>query len=283
MTQSVLIGSMRRSGGTLLTRLLDGHPECNVVPFEHNYLAKKLVFNRRDNRWFPFYGAARKVRVCGFEGNFDRKLGKAHPGADTAEFHSRLLELARSARSVSGFYLPSALLYFEVFQHQAPRRFLFNHSPNLCVMPKRELLRTFGPHRMILTIRDPRAVYCSLENKRNKKYDASVIPKFCREWAHSVESLHFSAPEVISFRFEDLVRKPEVVMSDVARSVGIRFDEVLLEPTIVGEPIRANSSFSRNAGIDTSAIDSWRSRLGEAERVAIEGRLRPLMDRLGYD
>ena len=30
----LLITQAQRSGGTLLLRLLDGHPECHVVPFQ---------------------------------------------------------------------------------------------------------------------------------------------------------------------------------------------------------------------------------------------------------
>jgi len=281
-TENVLIASMRRSGGTLLVRLFDGHPECSVFPFEHCYTAKKAVFHWQDNLLFPLISPERKTRACDFKKGFYRKLVKSHGDADPAAFHRELLELAARTRSVRAFYQPSAALYFRHFQADSLRPKLVNHCARLCTLAPWQLRRIFGDYRMLLTVRDPRAVYCSLEHKRNQQYSEKIIPAFCREWGRSVERYHLGNPSVTSFLFEDLAREPEEVMRSVAADLGVAFDGVLLQPTKLGEPARANTSFSRSAGIDPSAIDSWKSTLKERPRREIEERLGPLMRRLGY-
>jgi hypothetical protein len=283
LTENILITSLRRSGGTLVGRLLDGHPECSVFPFEHVYTAKKLEFSWKSNLLFPLLSPERKLKACGFGKSFAQKVAAAHPDAsDTAAFHDELLALAGRARSVAAFYQPSSDLYFRHFHGEGLRAKLVNHVPNLCTLGESALRRTFGRHRAVLSIRDPRAVFASLRNKRNKDYPESVIPDFCRDWRESVERHHLGDSEVVSFLFEDLVHHPEVVMPSLAEQLGIAFDEILLQPTKVGLPIGANSSFTRSAGIDPSAADSWKTELDRRPRREIEERLGPLMQRLGY-
>jgi len=135
---------------------------------------------------------------------------------------------------------------------------------------------------MVMSVRDPRAVFCSLENHRPERISEQSVPSFCNDWEYSVRRYHWGDPTVISFRFEDLVREPERVMRSLCSGIGIAFDPVLLTPTHLGMPAKANTSFSRKDGIDPSAADSWRSHLGASTRRKIERRLGPLMERLGY-
>ena len=86
----------------------------------------------------------------------------------------------------------------------------------------------------------------------------------------------------LSLRFEDLVRDPHDVMRWLCSEIDVDFDPVLLEPTLGGEPVAANTSFERSSGIDAAAADSWRSHLSTSAGKEIEDRLGPLMQRLGY-
>lgn len=279
---NVLIASMRRSGGTLLVRLLEGHPDCSVLPFEHCHTSKKAVYRWQDDVFFRFMPPSRKIRVCDFGKSFHRKLARYHGDVDTAAFRRDLIELAARTHSPRAFYRPAASLYFRHFHAARLRPILVNHCARLCILAPWQIRRIFGEHRSIVSIRDPRAVFSSLENKRNQTYDETIIPEFCSEWKGSVERYHFGDARTISFRFEDLVSDPETVMRSLAADLGIAFDESLLDPTRLGEPAKANTSFSRSTGIDPSAVDSWKDRLDDRPRREIEERLGPLMRRLGY-
>jgi hypothetical protein len=282
MTENILIASMRRSGGTLIGRLLDGHPECSVFPFEDWHMRKKATFRWHHNLAFPYLSSEGKLRACGFHASYDRKLERWHPDSDRDAYRNQLRGLAVETESVRELYSRSSALYFQFFFASPLRPKLVNHCANLCVLSPWQLRRTFGDHRLILSVRDPRAVFCSLERHRPARFTERTIPAFCRAWARSVRRYHLDDASVISFRFEDLLSDPEKVMRSVCRDLGIAFDEVLLSPTHLGTPANANTSFSRKDGIDASAIDTWRSHLRDRARRTIEARLGPLMRRLGY-
>lgn len=279
---NVLIASMRRSGGTLLVRLLEGHPTCSVFPFEHCHTSKKAVYRWQDDWLFRFMSPGEKIRVCDFGRNFHRKLARYHGDVDSAAFLADLGELASRTHSIRELYRPAAALYFQHFQAAPLGPTLVNHCARLCILTPWQIRRIFGDHRLIVSIRDPRAVFASLEHKRNQDYDETIIPEFCSEWARSVERYHLGDSAAITFRFEDLLSDPERVMRSLAADLGIAFDEGLLQPTRLGEPAKANTSFSRGTGIDPSAADSWKAGLNERPRREIEERLGPLMRRLGY-
>ncbi len=280
--QNVLIASMRRSGGTLLVRLLEGHPECSVFPFEHCHTSKKAVYRWQDDRLFRFMSPGKKIRVCDFGKNFQRKLTRYHGDVDSTAFRRDLIELASRTHSVRALYRPAASLYFQHFHAASLRPSLVNHCARLCILAPWQIRRIFGDHRLVVSVRDPRAVFSSLEHKRNQSYDETIIPAFCNEWKQSVERYHLGDARAISFLFEDLLSDPERVMRSLAAELDISFDEALLDPTRLGEPAKANTSFLRSTGIDPSAVDSWKARLDERPRREIEERLGPLMRRLGY-
>jgi hypothetical protein len=283
LTENILITSLRRSGGTLVQRLLDHHPECSVFPFEYVFSTRKREFSWTSNLAFPLLSPEKKLWACGLGISLAKKLDRCHPDRDDdAAYRSELLALASRSRSVAAFYSRSAEAYFRRYQGGGLRSKLVNHLPNLCALSALKLHRTFGRHRAILTIRDPRAVFVSLVNKRNTIYTDDVIPDLCRDWRQCVEEQHLGDPDVISFRFEDLVHHPESIMTSVADRLGIRFEACLLQPTRVGQPIRANTSFARTPEIDPSAADSWKTELADGPRREIEARLGPLMEQLGY-
>lgn len=281
MTKNVLIASLHRSGGTLVVRLLDGHPACSVLPFETWHTQRKATFRLRHNLLFPFSSSARKLRTCGFR-VYERKLVSAYPELDWTSYRDRLLELAARTGSPSELYRRAATLYFVTFHASPLRDLLVNHCANLCLLSPWQLRRTFGDYRMVLSVRDPRAVFCSLERHRPGRATERSIPSFCDDWERSVRRYHLGDPSVISFRFEDLLGDPERVMRAVCADLGIAFDEAVLEPTFHGKRARANTSFTREPGIDASAIDSWRTQLRPPVQRAIEQRLGPLLERLGY-
>src|SRR5262245_28748826 len=163
MTETVLVGSMRRSGGTLLANLLDGHPDCSVLPFEDWHTRRKAQFVPYHNFLFPWLTPGWKLSVCGFRNaSYRRKLERWQPGADLAGYERELLACAARASSVSDFYRDSCELYFRFFHASGLHAKLVNHCADLCLLAPSQLRRIFGGHRMILSVRDPRAVFCSM-------------------------------------------------------------------------------------------------------------------------
>ena len=283
MTEIVLVGSMRRSGGTLLADLFDGHPDCSVLPFENWHTRRKVRFFPHHNFLFPVLPPGWKLFVCGFRNaSYRRKLEQWQPGADLAGYERELRACAARATSVSRFYRDSCELYFRFFHGCALRAKLVNHCADLCILAPWQLRRIFGSYRMILSVRDPRAVFSSMLHLEHGRFSERSLPTFCANWERSVKRYHLGDPSVLSFRFEDLVAEPKATMESLSQGLGIPFSDVLLEPTRQERASEANTSFERKRGIDPTAADSWRSRLDARIRDRIENRLGPLMQRLGY-
>jgi len=283
MAEIVLVASMRRSGGTLLANLFDGHPDCNVFPFEDWHTQRKAHFSALHNFLFPFLPPRSKLYVCGFQNaSYQRKLEQWQPESDRAGYMQQLREQAARATRVSDFYRDSSELYFRFFHARAPRALLINHCADLCTLAPWQLRRIFGSHRMILPVRDPRAVFCSMLHLEHGRFSERSLPTFCTNWERSVKRYYLGDPCVLSLRYEDLLAEPKATMESLSQGLGISFSEVLLEPTRQERATEANSSFERRLGIDPTGVDSWRSRLDARIRGKIENRLGPVMQRLGY-
>jgi hypothetical protein len=274
---------MRRSGGTLLANLFDGHPDCSVLPFEDWHTRRKARFFPHHNFLFPVLTPGWKLFVCGFRNaSYRRKLEQWQPGADLAGYERELRACAARATSVSRFYRDSCELYFRFFHGCALRAKLVNHCADLCTLAPWQLRRIFGSYRMILSVRDPRAVFWSMLHLEHGRFSERSLPTFCADWERSVKRYYLGDPSVLSLRFEDLVAEPKATMESLSQGLGIPFSDVLLEPTRQERAAEANTSFERKRGIDPTAADSWRSRLDARIRDRIENRLGPLMQRLGY-
>jgi hypothetical protein len=91
---SILIVSLRRSGGKLLRRSLDGHPRLSALPFEHWHTAKKARFPGPVLERFGELRAEEKLAVTGLS---ERAVWKNKPAKD-AETQEAYLKRQLSGR-----------------------------------------------------------------------------------------------------------------------------------------------------------------------------------------
>ncbi len=287
-----LIISMRRTGGTLLGNLLDGHPDCRVFPFEHWHTRRKSIYDGRRHKLFPWMTPGMKVRHCGRKKMWKKKFVGAHGATRWPEFYADLLEQARSANSPGELYDRTAEIYFGRYHPSGPGPIVINHSASLCTLPPEQLRDIFGDARYIMTMRDPRATFASTERGIQKKAAAKGRPKpefdprrleqFCDDWRWSAKTYYLEPNRAICLHFEDLVREPRKTMEQLANAMEIPFLETLLSPERLGDTISANSSFTRTPGIDPLAADSWREHLNPTWQQTIEDRLGDIIERVGY-
>jgi len=177
-------------------------------------------------------------------------------------------------------------------------------------MSRRQLDAVYGEGRHLLTIRDPRAVFASMQamlwrkftirNVLKGKVSAPMVDRhieklesvngvsaylraFCDDYKRMVAD-HAQRDDVVCVRFEDLVTSPEATMRDVASRLAIRWDAALLQPTQLGVRRAPNSSFSRQgAGIHALAAGDWVSRISPAARNYIEETLNAEMAAFRYE
>ncbi|MCK4507410.1 MAG: sulfotransferase [Desulfuromonadales bacterium] len=289
-----LIISMRRTGGTLLGCLLDGHPDCSVFPFEYWNTRKKAVYDWLGHRLFRWMPASFKRNHCGRRKVWEKKFVRAHGPLRWREFYESLLVEAERATSAADLYDRTTELYFNCFHQGGLNRVVVNHCADLCLLRPEQLHTMFGEARYIMILRDPRAAFASTELKDQKSlkakgkidavaFDHAGVVAYCDRWRRAVEKYYLGSHRDICLRFEDLVCDTEKTMGELVSSMGIPYDDTLLTPLRNGEIQQSNSSFAPvSNGIDSSVINTWRAHLAPEWRHLIEDQLGDIMEQVGY-
>jgi hypothetical protein len=303
----VLIVSLSRSGGKLLRMLLDGHPALNAFPFEHWNRPSKNKIPTRRMEIFTRLSDADKLETAGAS-HVERKLGRLHPPELVAKVMEAWRLEAAGAKSLPAMYEHLAHAYFPAVGRTADAS-VVNHCGSLCRFARDQVDAVFGKGKHLLTIRDPRAVFTSMEGLLDRKFtreqgsNGTVSPsalerhvkkrattnavsgylrEFCNDYRNMVAG-YASSRDVLRIRFEDLVTAPESTMRRIASELAIQWDATLLEPTQLGTSHRANSSFARRgAAIHDRAARDWAQRIDPSVCRYIEGTLADEMAALGY-
>jgi hypothetical protein len=258
----VLISQVQRSGGTLLSQLFDGHPECHAHPAELHLGPNKSLWPELDPAAAP---------ETWFDELFERKTlefvndgyTKTTPGARAAgtfdvlpfqfdpEFQrSIFLERARpgsTAREIFDAYMTS---YFNAWLDNAnlrtgPKHVITAFAAALALR-RRHLAAFFRdyPDGTLLTIvREPRTWF---ESSRRYKSRYEDVHRAMKTWRRStkasLEACERYGDRAVVLSFEQLVQETEPVMRRLAERLGLSFSDELLVPTFNGQPIRAASS-----------------------------------------
>ena len=298
----VLIVSLSRSGGKLLRMLLDGHSQLNVFPFEHWNRTSKKSIPARNMEVFGRLTVDQKIATAGGE-HAQRKLLRLHPKALVDDVMQSWRTRSADAATLPAMYEALAVSYFGVLGRPAGAT-VVNHCGSLCRFTPDEVDRVFGSGQHLLTIRDPRAVFSSMDGllelkvqkgelsgsaleRHHQKRDTvdgatGYLREFCEDY-RSMFTRYATAGEVIRMRFEDLVTDPQASMKHLAERLAIRWEPGLLTPSQLGVPHTANSSFGRHgATVHQQAASDWVGRIAPRTREYIERELADEMAALGY-
>jgi hypothetical protein len=272
----VFIVGPRKSGTTLLLNLLDGHSQLVALPNEpHHFQRFLLQHGRRDRsaqleelhtRWIhnlicptglpPFWTLGRPW-VEGEDGYqlFTRRLYEieaAHPDQDL------LAVVAAALCAVATGAVSDEIRHWVV---KTP-------GDELVV---RRIQAVYPDASFVHILRDPRAVSAAVTRIDRAAGERADLETTAHDIRRSFDAAGanlrlLGATRYLVIRYEDLVRHPEVVMAEVARFLGIDFEEGLLMPTILGKPATSNSAWEgrRSEGrIDDSHLERWREELDE--------------------
>lgn len=259
----VLISQIQRSGGTLLSQLLDGHTELHVHPLElHIGHPKKdvwpeLPLEASPKQHFATLSEPSHTRL--FSEGY-RKRMREHEQYDDELFPfmqppSLLSSLFRrvaprrpeSAREVLNAYFTA---YFNAWldnRHlrDGPKRWIAAFTPGLASGESRtRFLADYPDGRLVAIVRNPYDWYASAREHHPRYADREQSIGLWEQGARELVAAVEERPEsTLVLHFEDLVTKTEPVMRLVADWLRISFTESLLRPTFNDLLIRANSSF----------------------------------------
>lgn len=279
-----------KSGTTLLIALLDGHPQLLVMPEETAYFPTILNKYRQAGR-------SAQVEYLMNE-SLSRVLFGGPPEWESVDYgHFPVTEFRKwfttAASDPANAKKDLLVIMMESYAAAVGRplssihRWIEKTPANRRFVP--EILRRFPQAKILLTLRDPRAILAAqiaLE-KRRKTREFSAY--YCvSHWLQAARlALRAQAGEIpaIMTRYEDLVVDPAAEMKRVCQFLEVDFNAgVVLKPTKAGNPWTGNSATERNfTGITTERARSWPTELSADEIGWVEWHCRELMPPLGYE
>lgn len=265
-----------RSGTTLLSRMLSGHPALSVAPEGF------FVMNLRRR----YQGGGFRTRgIEAFCHDLVAERRMAAWGLDTTDVAARLrghgadLDYARACAEV---YLSHA----EHTEGQTPK-LVGDKNPHYALFAT-QLVRLFPAARFVHIVRDPRDNVLSYQSV---PFDLSSTGALASRWLRYHRAImrasQWHPDRFIRIRYEDLVTDPQGQLSAVCRFLGVAFDEAMLG--FAGE---APSSFYGDGSawfdklerpLDPGQIGKWQGKLGRQDLALVEDICGHEMRQLGYD
>jgi hypothetical protein len=299
-----LICQAQRSGGTLLARLFDGHPQCHAHPHEllvgypkpHTW--PELGLDEAPETWFA------KLKESYLSTLFKkgrRTIPMKAPGEKSKGAYPFLLppafqrliflqEIERRApitseRQILDAYMTS--LFNAWLDNQnlrgAEKRWVVAFSPRRAWGDGREKLFELYPDgRLISILRDPLSWFSSAQGRDPEADPEALLELWKRSAREMIEAKGRYGDRVLIVRFDDLVRETEKTMRALAKFLGIDYDPVLTTPTFNGYPVGANSSYEvRSTGVVSDPVERYKELLDDKQRERILGECGGLHEEAG--
>jgi hypothetical protein len=287
--RACFVAGQAKSGTTLLTALLDNHPELLVLPEETAYFPTVLTKYGSRGRRAQFDYLTTESRSNVLFGGTSRR-GKRdysdfprasllntfeHAAFDPAKIDRDLLVLmAESYAATLGLPLDRIKRWVE--KTPANR----DHVP--------AILSRFPHAKILVTMRDPRAILAAqiaLTARKARNFSVYYVIAHWRAAAKLAKRVLNGEVVGLVVPYEQLAREPSISMKRVCDYLEIAFDsETVLTPTKAGLSWSGNSASQADfSQISAEPINRWERELSEDEIGWVEWHCRDLMSEFGYE
>jgi hypothetical protein len=255
----VLISQMPRSGGTLLMRLFDGHPQCHTIAHEFGgELGRPFPVGTREQLWNTIASERYAAWFASGFKTYQRKGTEGQGGSQRLPFlvsptlHRAIFEKQLperpTDRDVANAYLTG---YFNAWLdnqnlNRRPKSWVTAFEPQASTSTKltSRVREIYPDGRIISIVREPGSWYASARGWSEEW--TAVVPAITM-WQERVDATialkHELGDAMQVVLFEDLVRNPTGVMRSLCDWLTIRFAREVRAPTFNGLPVLANTSF----------------------------------------
>ncbi len=306
MPEIVFIDGTQRSGTGLVQRLLDGHSQLGVYPFEDRTILglwegyddiDNALRTRRPQqltaallRWGGlstlkqhsedgYIEFSRNPESYSSRNEFDFEVaGFVHEFE--ASLSRRFEEEGEELPTVSDMYQEYLASFYRTLERDrpdaAPRRYFVVKQPE-STPALRFFFEHFSSGRVIYVIRDPKGWLTSLrwfpsylENR-----DIRPLHSACEQWVRETQPVLGLQREVGSERlaivsYEELVEHTSDVMTGLCDWLGIPVEECLRTPTFMGNSWVGDSTYKGHEGVYADSTARWRQLLTSCEISYIE-------------
>ena len=260
--EPIFIVGMARSGTTLLQSILNNHPNI-AIPRETGFFYlldeyqknnKTTSFSKKEmNQFWGWYSEKRRFTYLGLEKNNIEKNFEVFK--DSKNFKNvldsvMLANLKKNNKKRWGEKTPGHEKYLE------------------------NIFELYPKAKVIFMIRDPRAIYASLNNVPWGKQFVSIIIK---RWNNSVRVYkNYKLDNRIKLiNYEELVTNIEDIISELCEFIGEKFDPLMITDRDVKNNSKGKSWIVKHEKevarkVDNSSIEKWKKNLNKFEIATIE-------------
>jgi len=259
----VLISQLARSGGSLLSQLLDGHPQLYVLPGDTKLCRNKkfawplLDITDNPNKWFGTL----------FNPQFVNYYMNGYTKGLRNENSFRFLQIPKlqqnifinhfknrkpiQQREIFSAFLGSFFSAWLNYQHEyLEKKYYVAFTPMLALDKQNvtNFIKVYPDGKMISVIRDPVSWYASARRHKTASGWFNSVHEAALLWNKSVQAILDNKKKyndsLLLIRFDNLIHSTENIMRIVSDFMQIKFNESMLNPTFNGQLIKANSSFN---------------------------------------
>lgn len=295
----VLISQAVRSGGTLMNRLFDMHPNCHVHPHETliGYPERTVwpqfdLDNPDSELWFRQLFEQSILRMLD-RGYGSRIPEQRNPFLFVPPLQREIFELTlgdtpSSQRDIFNAYMTA---YFNAWLdnhnlYTTPKKYVVGFTPRLSSNPESipRFFQTYEDGRFISIMRDPRDWFASARFRYNPRWDAPLDKAPEGGWpledsmhggwlasAQAAANMKQQYPDqVYILAFEDILRDTEATMRGITEWLGIDFADSMLRPSFNSMATTSNSTYELRTEINTKPIGRYKEKLSQQEIEQIE-------------
>jgi hypothetical protein len=287
--RACFIAGQAKSGTTLLTALLDSHPQLLVLPRDTAYFATALTkYGPRGRRaQFDYLTQQSWSRVLFGYGKKRIQDYADFPKEEFLKIFERVaFDPANAQRDLLALMMESYARVIGV-PLDGVKRWVEKTPANRNYVP--EIFARFPHARLLFTMRDPRALLAAQirleQTRKTGRFSIYYVIAHWRLAARIAKQIETGEIPGLLVPYEKLVREPSPWMQKVCDYLEIAFDPaVVLNPTKVGRLWAGNSAAgTRFSQISAEPVTRWERELSEDEIGWVEWHCRDWMPEFGYE
>jgi hypothetical protein len=299
--QLIMISAMYENGGNTTHRMLDGHPELFVYPFEsqvgtsvvNDYLSSYVPFRYR---WpeFPLQSSTTED----YEAFFDEEMKTYMRARERSKFRGADLQIDEAARKqwfvnfmedrprtranlVEAFFRSTFEAWTNVRRTGKESAYV-GYNP-VQVLDTEKILRDFPKGHVVHVVRNPYSGYAD-----TSKRPFPLSPeRYAHTWTYcQLLALTYAEKYPKHFhivRFEDLVADRRATMTKLCERLGLSFSEACLYPSWNGEPMDQVYPWGTVRTPTTEANIATMNELSADQKARIKALSLVMLRNLGYE
>ncbi len=297
----VMISAMYENGGNTFHRHLDGHSELWAYPFESQlgtrYVDDELLSMFPFKYRWPVFPLTGEVD-SDFELFFDEEAKTRLRRPDGSKFRDADLDMKESERKelfikymkdkprtpgnlVMAFY-GATFTAWKNYNRSGKEKYFVGYSPIIGVDAEK-IFADLPEATIIHIVRNPVACY----SETNRRPFPLSLRRYVWTWEiMQRKSLVYQEKfkgKYIIIRYEDLIQKKKEVMADVCKNLGITFEDILLEPSWNGKPLKDQDPWGTIGTPDLNEQNERKSEISENEIAEIKQITGRTCVELGYE